>query len=507
MTTDPRGPKPEEDEATLVGGVGEDELDDLDSDLDADDARTSSGAHDAPSEEAPLEQDVAFPHVEVALPVVAIVGRPNVGKSTLFNRLARRRQAVIHDTPGVTRDRHYAKSEMNGNPVMIVDTGGFDPKSDNPFAPLIERQVRIALEEADVVVCVLDATMPPVAADFAAVQLLRESKRPAVFVANKADSPAHATAVADHYGLGVREVIPVSALHGVGMVLLEDAVAKVLPELGARVPIDPSIPRIAIVGRPNAGKSSLVNRLLGEERQLVSDVAGTTVDSVDSLFEKDGRRFVLVDTAGLRRKRSVDEGVESLAVFAALRAIERANAVVLLIDGEVGITEQDTRIAGLVVDRGRALVVALNKSDLLSDEDRRKRMTDIREALIFASWAPLLFVSAKTGRGTTKLIDLASTALEQRGRRISTSEINKFFESVLSKHPPPIHKGRSVRIYYVTQITAYPPTFAAVTNHPDAIHFSYQRYVINQLREHFGFAGTPVRVRYRPKRSRSTVVE
>ncbi|HEY8429293.1 MAG TPA: ribosome biogenesis GTPase Der [Sandaracinaceae bacterium] len=456
--------------------------------------RRASGEHPLPA------------GAEGALPVVAIVGRPNVGKSTLFNRLAGERLAIVEDMPGVTRDRHYAQAWILGRPCVLVDTGGFDPHSDDPMREGIAHHVRLALEEADLVVCVLDATCDPLPADREAVHLLRETQKPVIFVANKADSPTKAQGAFSLYELGVESILPVSAAHGLGLGELEEALAAALPEVdeSAGPDLPEGTPRLAIVGRPNAGKSSLTNRLLGEERQLVDSRPGTTIDAIDALVEIDGEPVVLIDTAGIRRRRAVkkDRGVEALSVMKAIRAIERSDGVVLMIDAAEGAAEQDARLAGLVVDRGRALVVALNKMDLLDAERRKKAIASAREVLAFAPWAPIVPISAMTGRGTKKLIDTAKKALAEHDKRIPTAELNRFFEEVLERHPPPTHKGKAVRLFYVTQASSRPPTFVAVTNEPDAVHFSYQRYVANRIRERFGFDGTPVRVLYRRRRRR-----
>lgn len=435
-----------------------------------------------------------------ARPIVAIVGRPNVGKSTLFNRLAGEKLSIVEDRPGVTRDRHYADAWMLGREVVLVDTGGFDPESDDPMQQGITEHVQLAIGECDVVVCVLDGTSDPTQADREAVQLLRRSKKPVIYVANKADSNRAAWESTSHYELGLDGLIPVSALHGRGIGELEQAVFEALPPENEGSAVDLDVPRVAIVGRPNAGKSSLVNRLTGEQRQLVDDRPGTTVDAVDTLFESKGRRFVLIDTAGIRRKRAVgDVGIEAMSVFQAIRAMERSHVVVLVIDGAAGAAEQDAKIAGLAVDRGRALVVVLNKSDLCDRDTLSRAMDRTREILAFCPWAPLITMSAKTGKGTEVLISRIADAAGEHDKRIPTAELNRFFEEVLAHHPPPTMHGRETRLYYVTQAQVRPPTFVVVTNEPEGVHFSYQRYVVNQIRERFGFRGTPIRVRYRGK--------
>lgn len=437
-------------------------------------------------------------------PLVAIVGRPNVGKSTLFNRLARANIAVVEDRPGVTRDRHYADAEALGVEYVLVDTGGFDPDSDDPMQEGIARQVRLALEEVDVVICVLDASAEPLAADREAVKLLRRAQKPVLFIANKCDSERKASEASSLYELGIDHFYPVSALHSRGIGDLEEALAAALPppkeqleETGYE-----EAPHIAIIGRPNAGKSSLVNQLLGEERQLVDSRPGTTVDSIDTLLERGDKRYVLIDTAGIRRKSRKKESIEQLGILQAVRAIERCDVVILMIDAAEGVAEQDAKIAGIASDRGRAMIVVLNKSDLLTREQIDKAIERTREVLNFAQYAPVMTLSALTGRGTTKLLGEVDRAMESFRRRVSTGELNRFFEQVLAHHPPPPQGGRSVRLYYVTQAQVEPPTFVAVTNHPEDIHFSYRRYVANQIRKRFAFYGTPVRVVYRKKKNK-----
>ena len=434
-------------------------------------------------------------------PLVAIVGRPNVGKSTLFNRLAGEQIAIVEDIPGVTRDRHYADASVLGREYVLVDTGGFDPESEDPMKAGIASQVRLALEECDVVVCVLDATVDPLPADREAVALLRNAGKPVIFVANKADSETKEYGAASYYELGMESVLPISALHGRGIGDLEDAIAERLPEPVELLEPELDVPRVAIIGRPNAGKSSLVNRLCGEERQLVDDRPGTTVDSVDTLVERDEKRLILIDTAGIRRKRSVKKkGVEGLSVIQAIRSIERSHVVVLMIDANAGVGEQDAKIAGLAQDRGRALVIALNKVDLLTRDAQKKAMDRTREILAFVPWAPLVTISATQGQGVTVLLGRVTDAVAEHRKRISTAELNRFFEDVLEKHPPPTMHHRVVRLYYITQASVAPPTFVIMANSPRDVHFSYQRYVVNQIRKRFGFKGTPIRVRYRGKK-------
>jgi GTP-binding protein len=441
------------------------------------------------------------------LPIVAIVGRPNVGKSTLFNRLARRRLAIVHDEPGVTRDRHYADTMSQGRRYTLIDTGGFDPDDDDPMKAGIVRHVRAAIEEADVIVFVTDATIPPTSADRAAVDLLRRAKKPAFFAANKADGPHQDAEASDLYRLGVKKVYAVSALHGRGVGELEMDIIAALPPAEETAVEDESVVRVSIVGRPNAGKSSLVNRILGEDRMLVDDRPGTTRDAIDALVETDHGKFIIVDTAGIRRKAKVTKAgdeVESLGVWSAILSIERSQVVVLLCDAKDGVSEQDAKILGLAEERGRAVVIALNKSDLLSREEIGKAETKAREKLSFAQWAPVVLVSAKTGRGVNELLETVRKSKASFTQRIGTGELNRFFEQVLESRSPPTQGGKAPRLYYITQAETAPPLFVVVASQPEAVHFSYRRFVANQLRKRFGFEGTPIRVTYRSKRRRET---
>jgi GTP-binding protein len=447
-------------------------------------------------------------------PVVAIVGRPNVGKSTLFNRLVRARLAIVHDEPGVTRDRKYADANAFGRSYRLVDTGGFDPAASDPMKAHIASQVRMAIAEADAVLFVTDATAPLGDADRSAVALLRSSGKPVIYAANKADSAAADADAFELYRLGVAKVFPISALHGRGVGELEMELLGHLPDSPSSSQEDTPAAgtrdahqgtRIALVGRPNAGKSSLLNLVLGENRVLVDPRPGTTRDAIDVRVEREGRAYVLVDTAGLRRKSRVartDSEIETQSAASAIRSIERAHVALLLCDANEGVAEQDAKILGLAEERGRAMVIALNKADLLSAKSLARAEQSAREKLRFVPYVPIVSTSAVTGRGVDELFEAIDRARESSLRRVTTGELNRFFEQVLDLRPPPTSGGRAPRIYYVTQASVAPPTFVAMTNAPDAIHFSYQRFVVNQLRKRFGFEGSPVRLHFRPRRRR-----
>ncbi|WP_437827686.1 ribosome biogenesis GTPase Der [Sorangium sp. So ce1153] len=438
--------------------------------------------------------------------IVALVGRPNTGKSTLFNRLVGRRAAIVHDEPGVTRDRHYGDVTSRGRRFTLVDTGGFDPESDDPMRQGIKRQIDLAIAEADVIVCVLDAVTPVTPSEHAELGLLRRAGKPVIYVANKADSTRAEAEAAELYRLGMDRLILISALHGRGISDLEMAIEAALPtEPAASEESAEGALRIAIVGRPNAGKSSLVNRISGEERMLVDAQPGTTRDPIDTLVERDGKRLLLIDTAGIRRKSKVtkeDSAVEAVSVMHAIRAMERAEVVLLLCDAAEGVAEQDAKILGLAVDRGCGIVIGLNKIDLLDRKTLAKAEEDARGKLAFVPWAPIAQVSARSGRGVAKLLETVGQVADAYRKRVPTGELNRFFEQILLTHPPPTHGGRAPRLFFITQAETSPPLFVVVASDPEKLHFSYRRYVANQLRQAFGLDGVPVRVKYKERRRR-----
>ncbi|HVU01715.1 MAG TPA: ribosome biogenesis GTPase Der [Polyangiaceae bacterium] len=436
-------------------------------------------------------------------PLVAIVGRPNVGKSTLFNRLAGQDLAIVHDEPGVTRDRHYADAHVHGRDVTLIDTGGFDPTETDAIGRGIARHVEAAIEEADAILCVLDGTASPTPADREAVALLRRTKKPVLYVANKADNANKALLANDLYTLGVDELFPVSAAHGRGFAELEAALVARLPPISdpTEKP-DPETPHVAILGRPNAGKSTLFNRFAGEERSLVDARPGTTVDPVDTVVEIGGKRSVLVDTAGVRRKSKVASAVETQSVMRAIRAVGRADVVVLLCDATGTVAEQDARLLGLVAGRGRAVVVGLSKADLLDAEQKKKAVEEARTSLHFAPWASVVMLSSRTGEGIAELERAILAASESYRKRVPTAALNRFFADVLEKHPPPTHGGKSPRLYYVTQAEIAPPVFVVMCNTPEAVKTSYRRFVTNQIRKTFSFESVPVIVHFRGKQKK-----
>jgi GTP-binding protein len=449
-------------------------------------------------------------------PIVAVVGRPNVGKSSLFNRLVGKPLAIVHDEPGVTRDRHYADVWALGRWYVLIDTGGFERETDDPMGARIRQQVELAVSEADVVVCVLDAQTGAIEDDRQAVSMLRKAGKPVVYAANKADSKGAESETADFYRLGIDKVFPISALHGRGIGELEAAIVAALPpadpvpapeveDEGEEASRPARATRVALVGRPNAGKSSLLNRIVGEERVLVDERPGTTRDAIDFEFEKDGKKLVLVDTAGIRRKGKVaKEGsqLEGASVFQAIRAMERCDVAVLLCDGDAGVAEQDAKVLGLAVDRGRAVVIGVNKVDLLDAAARKGLEEKTRDKLSFAPWSPIVPLSAKTGRGVGTLLATVQRVADAFRSRVSTGELNRFFERTLMTHPPPTVGNRAPRLFFITQAETAPPLFVVMTNEPEHIHFSYQRYLTNQLRKEFGFEGVPLRVVYKKRRRR-----
>lgn len=437
-------------------------------------------------------------------PIVAIMGRPNVGKSTLFNRLTRTRDALVDDVPHVTRDRHYGQAVWNEVEFLVVDTGGF--ADDDEFSREIRFQIFQAIEEADVFLLVLDGKAGLSPYDRELIDLLRGTPKQVFYLVNKIDGPAEEARLADFYRLGIEPLYPVSAEHRYGVGDLLDDLVKALP----RTPADGSEPGagemigLAVVGRPNVGKSSLINRILGRPRLLVSPTPGTTRDAIDTVHRRGEVFYRMIDTAGIRRKGKVSRKIEKFSVIKALRSLERCDVALIVMDAGQGVTDQDITVAGYAFERGCGCVLVLNKWDLAekSGTSERTLIEQVRQQAKFLAFAPVLTVSALTGRRVSKIFGVVDAVYAQYCRRIATGELNRLLEAALAKTPPPLHRGRPVRFYYSTQAGSKPPTIVCFVNHPEAVHFSYKRYLLNQLREHAGLDQTPVRLFFRQRERR-----
>ena len=435
-------------------------------------------------------------------PIVAIVGRPNVGKSTLFNIFANSRISIVEDTPGVTRDRLYADTEWLDNEFMMVDTGGIEIMNTDKIAVSIRQQAQIAIAEADVILFVCDARAGITHEDAEVAKMLRQSKKPIVLAINKADSPKQEMEIFVFFILGIGEPIPVSAANHLGLGDLLDAVVEKFPETSAygEDGNEDEI-KVALIGRPNVGKSSIFNTLVGEERSIVSDVAGTTRDAIDTPVIREGQKFLFIDTAGMRRKARIDEPIEKYSIIRSLRAVDRSDVVLMVIDAIDGITEQDKKIAGYAHEAGKGIVLVVNKWDLYDkDNTSTLRYTEnLRRELVFMQYAPVVFVSAMTKQRIHRLPEVIHYVAEQNAMRISTSVLNQVVEDAIAINPPPTEKGQRLKILYATQVKIKPPTFVIFVNEPEIMHFSYQRYLENKLREAFGFEGTPLQMIIRGK--------
>ena len=434
-------------------------------------------------------------------PVVAVVGRPNVGKSTLFNALAGSRISIVEDTPGVTRDRVYAETNWRGRNFTLIDTGGIEPESEDIILSQMREQANLAIEMADVIIFLTDIKQGVTAADQEIALMLKKSGKPIVLVCNKADNYEKAKQdIYEFYNLGIGDPYPISAANALGIGDVLDAIYEHFPEKDADED-DEEVIKVAVIGKPNVGKSSLINKILGENRTIVSDIAGTTRDAIDSYFENDKGKYVLIDTAGIRKKNKVNERIEKYSVIRSLLAIERADVCLMMIDANEGVTEQDTKIAGEAHEAGKGVIIVVNKWDEIEKETGtlEKYKKEVYAKLAYLSYAPIIFISAKTGQRVDKLFDMINDVAKQNAMRISTSVLNQVINEAIAIVQPPTDKGKRLKILYGTQASTKPPTFVIFVNNKDLFHFSYERYLVNQIRKEFGLQGTPIRIIVREK--------
>mgnify|MGYP001084685575 FL=1 len=434
-------------------------------------------------------------------PIVAVVGRPNVGKSTLFNRLAGERISIVQDTPGVTRDRIYADAEWLNRKFTLIDTGGMEIGSEEIIQRQILQQAEIAIETADVILFVTDVKTGVTDDDRQVANLLRRTKKPVVLAVNKVDSVKRDTMdIYEFYELGIGDPLPVSAGQALGLGDMLDEMVKHFPENAGTDEDDDAI-KVAIIGKPNVGKSSLINKILGEDRLIVSNIPGTTRDAVDSPITIDGQKYIFIDTAGMRRKSKIKEEIERFSIIRAVAAVERCDVAVLLIDANEGVTDQDTKIAGIAHERGRAALIAVNKWDSIEKDDKtmNRYLKDIANELAYMAYAPRVFISAQTGQRIDRMLEMIQTVHQNHALRISTGVLNEVLIEATAMQQPPADKGRQLRLYYMTQVSVKPPTFVIFVNERGLFHFSYRRYIENQLREAFGFVGTPIHFIVREK--------
>lgn len=436
----------------------------------------------------------------MAKPIVAIVGRPNVGKSTIFNRIIGDKLAIVEDKPGVTRDRLYGTGEWLNRQFSVIDTGGIEIEGEDEIMRSVRMQAELAIEEADVIVFMVDAKAGITPADSEVAQMLYRAQKPVIIAANKVDNLQRQDDIYEFYSLGFGDVVGISGAHGTGLGDLLDEVIRHFPETDEDE-YGEDVIKVALIGRPNVGKSSLVNAILGEERVIVSDIAGTTRDAIDTPFEKDGQKYVIIDTAGMRKRGKVYEATEKYSVMRAMRAIERADVVLVVINGEEGIIEQDKHIAGYAHEAGKAAVFVVNKWDIVEKDDKTMNQFSqkIRDHFLFMTYAPIVFLSAKTKQKLHKLLPVVDQVAEQHHMRVQTHLLNDVVSDAVAMNPPPTDKGKRLRINYATQVAVKPPTFVFFVNDPELMHFSYERYLENRIRAAFGFEGTPLRLFTRRK--------
>ncbi len=441
----------------------------------------------------------------MAKPIVAVVGRPNVGKSTLFNRIAEERISIVEDTPGVTRDRIYAEAEWLNHKFTLIDTGGLEPESDDIILKQMYTQAQIAIETADVILFVVDIKTGVTDADMQVANILRKANKPIVLAVNKMDDlRKYGMDIYEFYQLGIGEPFGVSAGQAIGLGDLLDEVVKNFPKEAEYDEEDDTI-KVAIIGKPNVGKSSLINKILGEERVIVSDIAGTTRDAIDTPYEKDGQKYVFIDTAGMRRQSKIKESIEKYSIIRAVAAVERADVCVLMINATEGITDQDTKIAGIAHEAGKPTIIVVNKWDLIEKDNKTMNnfIKEIDKEFKYMSYAPKMFISALTGQRVHKLFETINYCSQNSTRRISTGMLNDVLIEAMALNQPPAEKGRPLKIYYITQVSVKPPTFILFVNDTELLHFSYKRYIENQLRDAFGFNGTPIHFIARNKSERN----
>ena len=439
--------------------------------------------------------------LKMSKPIVAIIGKPNVGKSTFFNYLAGSRISIVEDTPGVTRDRVYAETNWRGRNFTLIDTGGIEPESEDIILSQMREQANLAIEMADVIIFLTDIKQGVTAADQEIALMLKKSGKPIVLVSNKADNYEKAKQdIYEFYNLGIGDPYPISAANALGIGDVLDAIYEHFPEKDADED-DEEVIKVAVIGKPNVGKSSLINKILGENRTIVSDIAGTTRDAIDSYFENDKGKYVLIDTAGILKKNKVNERIEKYSVIRSLLAIERADVCLMMIDANEGVTEQDTKIAGEAHEAGKGVIIVVNKWDEIEKETGtlEKYKKEVYAKLAYLSYAPIIFISAKTGQRVDKLFDMINDVAKQNAMRISTSVLNQVINEAIAIVQPPTDKGKRLKILYGTQASTKPPTFVIFVNNKDLFHFSYERYLVNQIRKEFGLQGTPIRIIVREK--------